>query len=558
MHYYSANPDVGAFRAFLEAVHDQYQKPIWVTEWALVDWLDPDKFSSQQIAAFARDAAEMLDDLAFVERHAWFAAYSDHINTEVIDEQRNLTAVGDTFVNLTHSSDDTLSGGSGNDVLYGRSGNDTLFGSAGADVLDGGDGSDVLHGGTDNDTLRGGSGDDVLIGDAGADSLNGGGGNDRIYVDHIGDKIVEGAGGGYDRVLTSVSYALTAGAQVELFTTTSAVGTGSINLTGNAFAQRIVGNAGANVINGGGGADLMQGLGGNDTYYVDNARDSINEGASGGYDRVLTSVSYALTAGAYVELFTTTNAAGTAAINLTGNAFNQQIIGNAGANVVKGGSGNDTIKGYAGSDRLYGEDGNDTLIGGVGADYLSGGTSADTVSYADAAARVLASLTNPAVNNGEAAGDTYNSIENLIGSRFNDALYGNSAGNVINGGAGNDYLRGYLGNDTLTGCAGNDVFVFNTVPNSATNFDRITDFSVYADTNWLDDAIFAALGAPGVLAAGAFRIGAAAADASDRIVYNSVTGGLDYDADGTGGTGAIRFATLDAGLALTSADFFVI
>ncbi|WP_394893698.1 hypothetical protein ACG873_25900 [Mesorhizobium sp. AaZ16] len=128
----------------------------------------------------------------------------------------------------------------------------------------------------------------------------------------------------------------------------------------------------------------------------------------------------------------------------------------------------------------------------------------------------------------------------------------------MNGGAGNDYLRGYLGNDTLTGCAGNDVFVFNTVPNSATNFDRITDFSVYADTNWLDDAIFAALGAPGVLAAGAFRIGAAAADASDRIVYNSVTGGLDYDADGTGGTGAIRFATLDAGLALTSADFFVI
>jgi hypothetical protein len=55
-----------------------------------------------------------------------------------------------------------------------------------------------------------------------------------------------------------------------------------------------------------------------------------------------------------------------------------------------------------------------------------------------------------------------------------------------------------------------------------------------------------------------FHIGAAAAGASDRIIYNSVTGGLDYDADGTGGTAAIRLAALGAGLALTSADFFVI
>ena len=65
----------------------------------------------------------------------------------------------------------------------------------------------------------------------------------------------------------------------------------------------------------------MLGLGGNDTYYVDNAGDMVNEAAGGGTDQVLTSVSYTLAAGQEIEALSTTNSAGTGAINLTGNAF---------------------------------------------------------------------------------------------------------------------------------------------------------------------------------------------------------------------------------------------
>ena len=66
------------------------------------------------------------------------------------------------------------------------------------------------------------------------------------YIDNAGDAAIEAAGGGSDRVLTSVNYTLTAGSEVELFTTTNTAGNGAINLTGNALAQTIPGNAGSN------------------------------------------------------------------------------------------------------------------------------------------------------------------------------------------------------------------------------------------------------------------------------------------------------------------------
>ena len=74
----------------------------------------------------------------------------------------------------------------------------------------------------------------------------------------------------------------------------------------------------------------------------------------------------------------------------------------------------------------------------------------------------------------------------------------------------------------------------------------------------LSQSIFTAAGPLGTLAAGKFVIGAAAADASDRIIYNSGNGALSYDPDGTGAAAATKFATLATGLALTNADFQIV
>jgi hypothetical protein len=105
VHYYSASDDIATFKRFLKDVHEQYDRPVWVTEWALVDWNDHDRFSQDQLAEFAHDAIQMMDNLGFVKRHAWFAAYTGgdgyHINTELFDEQNTLTTIGQTFQDLT-------------------------------------------------------------------------------------------------------------------------------------------------------------------------------------------------------------------------------------------------------------------------------------------------------------------------------------------------------------------------------------------------------------------------------------------------------------------------
>jgi Ca2+-binding RTX toxin-like protein len=63
-----------------------------------------------------------------------------------------------------------------------------------------------------------------------------------------------------------------------------------------------------------------------------------------------------------------------------------------------------------------------------------------------------------------------------------------------------------------------------------------------------------------MLGAAAFARNASgdARDASDRVIYETDTGKLFYDADGKGGAAKVHFATLNAGLNLTSADFFVV
>ncbi|RAK52042.1 CAP domain-containing protein [Phenylobacterium deserti] len=144
--------------------------------------------------------------------------------------------------------------------------------------------------------------------------------------------------------------------------------------------------------------------------------------------------------------------------------------------------------------------------------------------------------------------------DTLLGGGGSDRLFGLDGSDKLDGGAGADTLFGGAGVDTLTGGAGNDHFAFDTLGGGA---DEITDFNVYYDTIDLAQAAFGAAGAKGALASTAFWKGAAAHDASDRIIYNSQTGDLIYDPDGTGAAQGQVFAHLTPGLSLTSSDFLV-
>ncbi|MGZ8335029.1 MAG: M10 family metallopeptidase C-terminal domain-containing protein [Allosphingosinicella sp.] len=121
-----------------------------------------------------------------------------------------------------------------------------------------------------------------------------------------------------------------------------------------------------------------------------------------------------------------------------------------------GGAGDDLIIGNDVANLLVGNDGNDKLEGGLGADRLEGGAGFDIASYANAAAGVGASLASNQGLTGEAAGDTYFSIEALEGSQFADVLISGNGNDALSGLDGNDTLTGGNGEDLLQGGAGND------------------------------------------------------------------------------------------------------
>lgn len=112
------------------------------------------------------------------------------------------------------------------------------------------------------------------------------------------------------------------------------------------------------------------------------------------------------------------------------------------------------INGTSGNDNIVAWVGDDVLRGGEGADTLNGGQGQDTAAYDAAAVGVTVSLKTPALNTGEAVGDSYIGIENLRGSTHNDLLSGDDQANRLEGGAGSDTLEGGAGADTLDGGSG--------------------------------------------------------------------------------------------------------
>lgn len=263
---------------------------------------------------------------------------------------------------------------------------------------------------------------------------------------------------------------------------------------------------------------------------------------------------------------------------------NDTIVLSAYGDVMRGYGGNDRLDGNAGGDLLYGDEGADTLNGGNGVDTMLGGAGNDTYTVgnsldkvfettrlggtidaggSDTVRSIVTYMLGDFVENlvliGSAATDgTGNTLPNVLtGNGAANRLSGYSGGDTLVGGAGNDTLLGGAGNDSLSGGSGLDVFRFNTALNASTNRDRIADFVVIDDTIQLENAVFTSLTATGALATGRLRIGTAAVDGNDFVIYNPDTGALFYDEDGSGAVAAVRFATIGTGLALTASDFFV-
>jgi predicted extracellular nuclease len=478
-----------------------------------------------------------ITELSEAERYTYaFDGRSQAIDHVIV----NATLSGVASYDIVHLNTGYNTRGTGPDASPALSDHDPALSSFDfrefSEILVGTSGSDSINGFGGNDMISGLAGDDFLDGGTGADTLAGGANDDTYIVDNAADTVIELSGEGRDVVYARVSYALAAGSSVEVLSTAALGATTAINLTGNELGNILYGNAGANILNGAGGADYMAGLGGDDDYHVDNLGDYVAENAGGGRDVVYASASYALAAGASVEVLSTIALGETTAIDLTGNELANLIVGNAGANVLNGGGGADYLAGFGGDDTYYVDNAGDYTAEDAG-----GGRD---VVYASAS-YTLAAGESIEVLSAIALGET--TAIDLTGNGLGNLVIGNAGANVLNGGAGGDYL---------VGLGGADSFAFTTALGGG-NIDTLADFSAPDDIILLDDAVFAAL-APGTLGANAFVIGGAALDADDRIIYNNGTGQLFYDADGSGAGAMVQFATLNGAPPITAADFMVI
>ena len=437
---------------------------------------------------------------------------------------------------------DTIYGFGGNDHINGLGGNDEIQGGLGADYIDGYQGSDAA---TYGDSTTGVS----------VSLITGTGTGGSAQGDEL-ESIENLWGSAHNDVL---------------------VGNNEANLLrGLAKADLLIGNLGDDTLNGGTGDDTLKGGGGHDALNGGGGIDTANY-----YDSEL---------GVTISLITDVVFGGQAdgdefysIENITGSTHTDELWGDNVVNVLNGTRGNDKLKGFGGADillggmdndTLKGGDGDDTLNGEHGQDFLNGGHGND-VCYVDNVGDTIAETANAGADTVRAAlsyqltaGTSVEGLtavngasiapQTLIGNDFTQVIVGNAGISVLRGLGGHDQLQGMAGHDTLTGGAGNDKFLFNTALNAATNVDNITDMAAGVDIIRLDDAVLAGIGAVGVLNADAFHVGAAAADAQDRIVYNSATGQLFFDSNGNAGGGSTLFANLTAGLALSNTDFYVV
>jgi Ca2+-binding RTX toxin-like protein len=312
------------------------------------------------------------------------------------------------------------------------------------------------------------------------------------------------------------------------------------NITGGSAADTLTGDTLANTFRGGAGNDTLDGGAGSDTAdFTDKT----------------------------TAVVLTLNGATNATASIGGVAEDtivniENIWGSSAGDTITGDSFANRFLGLGGNDTLLGLDGNDFLRGGAGNDFLDGGTgTADTADFSDKTTAVVLTLngaTNATATVGGVAEDTIVNIENITGGSAADTLTGDGLANTLAGNGGNDTLSGLGGNDTLTGSDGNDTFLFSIAPNSSTNRDTITDFISATDKLSFSRTVYGGFGTQTALTSGQFASGAnltAASNANQRFIYDTNSGILRFDSDGSGATASIEVAVLSSKPTIVFGDF---
>ena len=402
------------------------------------------------------------------------------------------------------TGNDLVAGDDGRDLLIGGLGNDRLMGGRGSDAITGDAGADDIYGGDDDDIISGGRGDgDILVGGAGDDTFKyaRGDGHDTVFDDYASYwQIVWTSAGGWNTAGGFIQDPVTTevtgpdGSYVYKNVGTAAeprlewVGRFDFDATTGqlkrfappASATTITRDAGVDTIEFALGIDIQDivlhnPMGTNDLVLLVGDENAESSAAS---DSITLKDWYkngAVGSGEVEKLaFYSTGILdidpskrrlvagtegddGTMATPLSGTALHDWITGGGGDDVIASGDGDDilagnagfdTLRGEAGNDVLYGGAGNDILDGGMGRDILIGGTGQDAASYASSAASVKVHLSAAHTNSGDAIGDEFHSIEDLIGSAGADELGGDEGENELTGGRGNDMLAGNIGDDS--------------------------------------------------------------------------------------------------------------
>lgn len=296
----------------------------------------------------------------------------------------------------------------------------------------------------------------------------------------------------------------------------------------------------------------MIGGGGNDRYIVYGAGDTVVEAADGGTDTIITHKRvHVLEAEAEVL-----RASVAAPVSLQGNGLSNIVAGGSFADTIAGGGGDDTLYGLRDADRLVGGDGRDMLLGDVGRDSLFGGTGDDRLWGQADDDRLQGDAGNDTAMGGDGA-------DTLFGGDGNDALYGDAGDDLVLGtwrrsppfgGAGNDTLIGQLGADTLLGGLGAGYLPL-PVPDRRRrhhrDFNRVQGDVISLNTNTFRHGADAGL-TPNVNFIAMANPQAPSAEVA--FLYDTTTGTLRYDADGSGAIVPVLLATLVGAPSLTAAD----